>query len=100
MIIGNKADLEGERVIDKEEAVAKLKELGIFFMEVSAKSGTNIKEFFKELAWTVAGGKGKEDTTKPTARSAPHVAPVQPAEGRVNLNQAMKDKEDNKKCQC
>lgn len=36
-------------------------------MEVSAKSGSNIKDFFKELAWTVSGGRKKKTTPdKPT----------------------------------
>ena len=32
-------------------------------MEVSAKTGDNVKEFFKDLAYMTAGGKkGKEET--------------------------------------
>lgn len=36
-------------------------------MEVSAKTGANIKEFFKDLAYvTAVGKKSKEESTKAT----------------------------------
>jgi hypothetical protein len=39
-------------------------------MEVSAKTGHNIKEFFRELAAVIAGGgkKAKEEAAKPTVK--------------------------------
>ena len=47
LVIANKADLENDRMVQKDQAAAKLAELDISFMEVSAKNGNNIKEFFK-----------------------------------------------------
>lgn len=38
-----------------------MKELGLTYMEVSAKTGNNIKEFFKELSYVIAGGNKKKD---------------------------------------
>lgn len=43
MVIGNKCDLEGERAVEASLANSKLTELGLTFMEVSAKTGHNIK---------------------------------------------------------
>jgi small GTP-binding protein len=61
MIIGNKCDLEEERCVESAIASSKINQLGLTFMEVSAKTGLSIKEFFKELALVIAGGKkGKE----------------------------------------
>jgi len=62
MIVGNKSDLDGERAVEYALANSKITELGLTYMEVSAKTGNNIKEFFKELACIIAGGgkKSKE----------------------------------------
>ena len=48
-MIGNKIDLE-DRQVTQEQAQEKAKELGVLYMEVSAKSGLNIKELFKSIA--------------------------------------------------
>ena len=47
MIVGNKCDLDSERLVEQSLAASKIKELGLNYMEVSAKSGHNIKEFFR-----------------------------------------------------
>ena len=47
MIVGNKSDLDGQRAVEQNLASSKINELGLTYMEVSAKTGTNIKEFFK-----------------------------------------------------
>jgi hypothetical protein len=41
--MGNKADLDGERVVEHALASSKINELGYLYMEVSAKTGQNIK---------------------------------------------------------
>jgi hypothetical protein len=43
MIVGNKSDLEGERAVEHALASSKINELGLSYMEVSAKTGSNIK---------------------------------------------------------
>ena len=62
---GNKSDLKGDSVDQNVSniAQAKMKELGLTYMEVSAKTGHNIKEFFKELSYVIAGGNKKKDET-------------------------------------
>lgn len=48
-VLGNKVDL-GDRGVKEEEGCQLAKEKEVLFKEVSAKVGTNIKEFFKEIA--------------------------------------------------
>ena len=43
MIVGNKSDLDGERAVENSLASSKITELGLTYMEVSAKTGSNIK---------------------------------------------------------
>ncbi|KAI1107482.1 NCA2-domain-containing protein [Jackrogersella minutella] len=50
ILIGNKCDWEEKRVISTEKGEALAKELGIPFLEVSAKSNINIDEAFYSLA--------------------------------------------------
>ena len=64
-------------------------------MEVSAKTGHNIKEFFRELSYVVAGGKKtKEEPTPKQAASnnnPPFTQNNKAASGTVNLNNAGKN---------
>ncbi len=57
MIIGNKSDLDAERSVESSLATSRINELGLTYMQVSAKTGNNVKEFFRELAFVIAGGK-------------------------------------------
>jgi GTPase SAR1 family protein len=43
LIIGNKKDLEDERAVQTSVAAEEFKKLGLTFMEVSAKTGVNVK---------------------------------------------------------
>lgn len=49
-LAGNKADLEGRRQVQYEEAHAYAEENGIVHMETSAKSALNVKSIFIEIA--------------------------------------------------
>ncbi|KAJ1618322.1 ras-related protein rab-5C-like protein [Pavlovales sp. CCMP2436] len=49
-LAGNKADLASKRKVEPEEAEAYASENGIFCMETSAKSATNVNELFVEIA--------------------------------------------------
>jgi small GTP-binding protein len=46
MLVGNKADMEEKRVVQKSELEEKAKKLGCKFMETSAKSRQNVDEIF------------------------------------------------------
>ena len=51
-LIGNKLDLEG-RAVTTKEGFKKAESIGAMFQECSAKSGENIKEFFKLVLGTL-----------------------------------------------
>jgi Ras-related protein Rab-2A len=53
MLIGNKSDLAGNRVVSTEEGEKFAKENGLMFMEVSAKSRENIEEAFVKTAESI-----------------------------------------------
>lgn len=50
ILIGNKSDSEDKKVIDENQGRALAAELGISFMETSAKANTNVEEAFFSLA--------------------------------------------------
>lgn len=49
-LVGNKADLKENRKVSSSEAKEYADENGLLFYEVSAKTGSNIKEAFLETA--------------------------------------------------
>ena len=61
MLIGNKSDLESERVISKEQGLDFAIEKGLTFMETSAMTGENVAEAFEKLAKNLVGIKEHEE---------------------------------------
>jgi Ras-related protein Rab-5C len=49
-LAGNKADLSRRRQVEPEEGQAYADEYELFFMETSARTGTNVNELFYEIA--------------------------------------------------
>ncbi|BAT79251.1 hypothetical protein LR48_Vigan04g140500 [Vigna angularis] len=49
MLVGNKVDKEGDRVVTKKEAVDFARECGCLFIECSAKTRVNVQQCFEEL---------------------------------------------------
>ena len=85
ILVGNKIDLAERRQVGTDEGQALAKELGVMFIETSAKAGLNIKQLFQNLAQSLPG---MESSQKPTA-GATAVAGSQkktenPAETHVN----------------
>ena len=56
LIVGNKKDKEEEREVTTEEAKEFTNSRGVLFMEVSAKTGKNIKEAFTLLVKNIIQG--------------------------------------------
>lgn len=55
MLVGNKTDLSDKRQVSTEEAEKKAKDNKIYFIETSAKQGTNVKNLFRKLALALPG---------------------------------------------
>ena len=60
IIIGNKTDLESERVVSKEAFQKFCQNKNIQGMEVSAKNGSNVEKCFELIAKLIIEGKSKE----------------------------------------
>eukprot|EP00210_Caulerpa_lentillifera_P003720 g3553.t1 len=53
ILIGNKSDMKDKRVVPREKGEALAKELGIPFIESSAKTGENVTEIFTIISQVV-----------------------------------------------
>lgn len=49
-LAGNKCDLDANRAVDKQTAQDYANDIGILFMETSAKNGHNVQELFHNIA--------------------------------------------------
>ena len=50
LLVGNKSDLTAKRAVDYETAKAFADEIGIPFLETSAKNATNVEQAFMTMA--------------------------------------------------
>lgn len=64
LIVGNKCDLESERVVKFEDGKQMAKSFDIPFIETSAKSSTNVINAFMEMATTIKKHLGINTTNK------------------------------------
>ncbi|MBA0562639.1 hypothetical protein Golob_007667, partial [Gossypium lobatum] len=55
VLVGNKTDLVDKRQVSIEEGDSKARELGVMFIETSAKAGFNIKPLFRKIAAALPG---------------------------------------------
>jgi Ras-related protein Rab-6A len=55
MLVGNKTDLVERRQVSTEEGEERAKELGVMFIETSAKAGFNVKALFRKVAMALPG---------------------------------------------
>lgn len=49
IIVGNKSDLENQRVIKNADALAYAKKLGVEHFTASARTGANVDDIFRKL---------------------------------------------------
>mmetsp|Transcript_62544 Transcript_62544/g.136950 ORF Transcript_62544/g.136950 Transcript_62544/m.136950 type:complete len:208 (-) Transcript_62544:58-681(-) len=63
-LVGNKSDLASDRQVSEEEGKELAKELGLMFMETSAKRGENVTTLFQQLA-SVLPGKEEKPVVQP-----------------------------------
>lgn len=62
ILIGNKADLESKRVVSKDEGQAFADNLGIPFMETSAKTAYNVSSMFTQMCREIVSRQSKTMT--------------------------------------
>jgi Ras-related protein Rab-6A len=83
-LVANKSDLSEKREVSAEEGQIRAQELNAIFMEVSAKSGANVKALFRRIANTMpqvpvapmhsqTAGQGEEHSTSAGTTAAPPV---------------------------
>jgi Ras-related protein Rab-1A len=60
LLVGNKCDLEDKRVVDRATAQAFAEEIGVQYIETSAKNATNVEEAFMKMAGEIKNRMAKE----------------------------------------
>lgn len=100
-LTGNKADLAEKRKVDTEEAQAYADENGLFFMETSAKTASNVNGVWLSCASPAAAAclltrPALSELFYEIARKLPKQAPVtQPSGGLVLTDKAPLKKKSN-----
>lgn len=65
ILIGNKCDMESERQVPTEEARKKAEELGMGYMECSAKDATNVEKAFQMVSTELISKREKQSAAAP-----------------------------------
>jgi len=81
ILIGNKCDLNAERQVSTEEAKKKAEELGITFIEASAKDATNVEAAFTAITSELMGRR-EQQGAKPPRQGQGGVGLLTPKEPR------------------
>ena len=89
IIVGNKSDLEAERIVQKESLKKFCDDRHLTGLEASAKSGTNVKEIFENLTKMIIGDRTQDELIKTYTEGA--------RERGLSI-QNKKKKKDKKKC--
>jgi Ras-related protein Rab-1A len=58
IVIGNKADLEDKRAVRRDEGQAFADNLGVPFLETSAKTSFNVREMFNQMCLAISQRQG------------------------------------------
>jgi len=77
ILIGNKCDMESERQVLKEEAQKKAADLGMSFIETSAKDATNVESAFQMMSSELIKKREKQGA-KPSGQGGGGVGLLQP----------------------
>jgi len=76
LLVGNKSDLTAKKVVDYQTAKAFADEIGIPFLETSAKNATNVEQAFMTMAAEIKNRMASQPVmNKPST--------VRPGEGRA-----------------
>eukprot|EP00347_Sterkiella_histriomuscorum_P012997 403366411 len=112
ILVGNKIDMAEKRQVGTEEGQALAKELGVMFIETSAKAGINIRQLFQNLATSLPGmesagatRKGDPDSTHDKQPQQHNQIPAQKfqlkgKDGEIDRNDSTTPKGGNKNNSC
>jgi Ras-related protein Rab-1A len=78
LLVGNKSDLTSKKVVDYATAKAFADEIGIPFIETSAKNATNVEQAFMTMANEIKN----RMASQPQMNAGPRGNTVRPGEGR------------------
>ena len=81
LLVGNKCDLEDKRVVEESTARAFAEEIGIPYIETSAKNATNVEEAFMTMAAEIKNRMAKEPAMNKPANT------IRPGEGKSIADQ-------------
>lgn len=70
VLVGNKTDLNDKRQVTTEMLETRAKELGVMWMETSAKAGHNVKQLFKKVAMALPGAEQGEGSSQQATTAA------------------------------
>lgn len=73
MLVGNKSDLEDDRVVLTDDARKFAETNELSFIETSAKDGTNVEDAFKNILFEIYNLVGKKPMLDQGASAAPKV---------------------------
>ncbi|CAF4891935.1 unnamed protein product [Rotaria sp. Silwood1] len=76
VLVGNKSDLEGERVVPRQDGQELARRWKCTFLETSAKNQSNVKEIFFDLVRQINRGANKPNTR--TQRAPQRQMPQEP----------------------
>jgi len=65
IIVGNKIDMQEERVVSTEQGIELAKKLNVIFIEISAKTGEGVSDVFTELVRAINKWRQLHPVTKP-----------------------------------
>merc|ERR1712060_329581 len=69
ILVGNKCDLTNERQVSTEEAKKKAEDLGLAFMETSAKDATNVESAFQMMSAELIAKREQQGARAPTSKT-------------------------------
>ena len=96
ILVGNKCDLENDRVISKEKGEEKAKNLNCPFFETSARSDVNIKEIFNAMLDNIYEKNGNELIEEEKDDNVRNQSTI--SEGAIEITPGTKEKEEKKGC--
>jgi Ras-related protein Rab-1A len=91
LLVGNKSDIEGKKVVTYEEGKELADQLGVKFLETSAKTAQNVEQAFLTMAGEIKA------RVAPASQATSAAAPSASRGARLNQGKSL-TKQQNKGC--